>query len=81
MLSIEQPVQLLLEDNDTKATTENSIVTYNNYQEASGSYNDEPPSKRLRLYSDVALIAEVAMVARDLRTSYAEAVNGPDRYH
>ena len=27
------------------------------------------------------LIAEVPMVARDLHSSYAEAVNEPDRYH
>ena len=62
-LPIEQPVQLLLEDNDTGTTTKNSIVTYNQNHEDSGSDNYEPPSKRLRLYSDVALIPEVAKVA------------------
>ena len=80
MLPIEQPVQLLLEDNNTSTTTENSIVPYNENHEASGSEDDEPPSKRSRINSDVALIAEVAMIARDLPGSYAEAVNGPDRY-
>lgn len=46
VLLIEQPVQLLLEDNDTGTTKENSIVRYNENQEAIGRDNDEPPSKR-----------------------------------
>ena len=71
----------MLGDNETGTTTENSIVTYNENQEAIESDNDEPPSKRSRLYSNASLIVEVAMVTRNLPSSYAEAVNGPDKYH
>ena len=78
---LERPGQLLLEVQDSDNTTDSSIVVYGETREDSGSVNNEPPSKRSRLDSDVALMAEVAMTALNLPRSYEEAVNGPDSHN
>lgn len=71
---IEQPNQLMI-NGGAEHNNENDLVVYDMNNNNSGRKDNERPTKRSRLDSDTALMAEVSMAARDLPQSYEEAIS------